>query len=243
MGVSMPIYNDITNSLMNKIQSGVLKEGDKLPTEFELCDEYHVSRPTVRSALLKLMNEGYIKRVKGCGTFVTKPKLVQESTLFIESYNQEMLDKGLAPKTEVLEQKTIPANELVATKLGIETGEKVIKIRRLRFVESFGDLPVVLTTVYIPYSIAPGILNSDLENNSLYDELKKTGISVTYVERELEVKMIYGKNARLLSVKSDAPAHFISSKGYLSDGTIIEYAESYYPAERNKFIIKINKEQ
>lgn len=238
----MPLYEQIIKNIMDRIQSGSLKEGDLLPTEMELCEKFNVSRPTVRTALLKLANDGYLTRIKGCGTFIAKPKLLQESTQFIESYNQEMKEKGLTPRTEVLEFRTIPAADSIAGRLNIQSGVKVIKLKRLRFVEPiFEGNPIVLTTVYMPYSIAPTILNCDMEKFSLYDLLNKKGIVISRVERELEIRMLSGKNARLLNEKDNSPAHFISSLGFTKKGEVIEYAESYYPADRNKFLIRINK--
>lgn len=238
----MPLYQQIIDHIMRRIQSGELKEGDMLPTELELCELFGVSRPTVRTALLKLANEGYVSRVKGRGTFITKPKLVQESTSFIESYNHEMTEKGLSPKTEVLEFRTTRANEIIAKKLKLNKGERVIKLKRLRYVEpDFEEYPVVLTTVYVPYAIAPELLHYDLETTSLYDALDRQNVVIERVERELEIKMLYGKTARLLNAKEDSPAHFISSIGYTGDGTPVEYAESFYPADRNKFLIRITR--
>lgn len=238
----MPLYDQIIESIMNGIQVGTLKEGDMLPTEMDLSKKFGVSRPTVRTALLKLVNEGYLTRVKGCGTFITKPKLIQESTRFIESYNQEMKEKGLTPKTDVLEFRTIPANELIADKLNMNIGDRVIKLKRLRYAKpDYEEKPVVLTTVHIPYQIAPDLLNYDLEAASLYDVLNKQGIVINRVERELEIKILYGKTARLLNAKENSPAHFISSLGFTEDGTVVEYAESFYPADRNKFLIKITR--
>lgn len=238
----MPLYQKIIDNIMHRIQTGELKEGDKLPTEIELSRLFGVSRPTVRTALLKLTNEGYLSRVKGRGTFVTKPKLVQESTSFIESYNQEMREKGLSPKTEVLEFRVTRANETIAKKLNLSKGDKVIKLKRLRYVEpDFEEYPVVLTTVYIPYAIAPDLLHHDLETKSLYDVLDQQNIVIQRVERELEIKMLNGKTARLLNAKENSPAHFISSVGYTEDGTPVEYSESFYPSDRNKFLIKITR--
>lgn len=237
----MPLYDQIIENIMLKINSHELKEGDMLPTEIELSAQFKVSRPTVRTAMLKLVNEGYLTRVKGRGTFVTKPKLVQESSQFIESYNEEMLSKGFTPRTFVLDFKVITKNDLVCAKLNISSGDKIILLRRLRYVQPTNEeKPVVLTTVYIPYDLVPDLLNYDLESFSLYEVLDKHGITVTQVIRELEIRMLYGKTARLLEAKENSAAHFISSTGYDADGRVVEYSESFYPADRNKFIIKVS---
>ncbi len=57
-------------TLKHSIESGVYKDGQKLPTEIELADQHHLSRPTVAKALDMLRKEGMIERISGIGTFV-----------------------------------------------------------------------------------------------------------------------------------------------------------------------------
>lgn len=238
----MPLYDKIIDDIMKKIESGDLKTGDMLPTEMEFSASYGVSRPTVRTAMLKLVNQGYLNRVKGTGTFVTKPKLVQGYTQFIESYNEEMRSKGLEPQTVVLDFQIMDCPDFVINKLELDKGSKVMKLRRLRFVQpSDEERPVVLTTVYVPEKLATGLDRCNFEKTSLYDALKDKGIMVSHVRREIEVRMLHGRTARLLSSKEGAAAHFISSVGYDSERRPVEYSESFYPADRNKFIIEINR--
>lgn len=238
----MSLYSHIAEEISAMIREGAYKPGDLLPTEMELSKTYNVSRPTVRAAMQQLAVDGYIRRVKGSGTFVAKPKLEQSSVRFIESYNQEMKSKGLIPKTEVLELRRVAAPPVPAEKLGIAVGAPVIKLKRLRFARpDFDDLPVLLTTAYIPMETAPHLLELDLENVSLYDTLEEIGIQIHRVRREIEIKLLHGKTARLLAAEENSPAHFVTSTGFDGDGRIIEYAESFYPADRNKFIITLNR--
>ena len=88
---------------MTNIESGQWPVGHLLPTEMELCEQFGVSRASVRTALLSLVNDGYLIRVKGRGTFVTTPQRVEESTVFIESFAEEMHRRGEVIETEVLE--------------------------------------------------------------------------------------------------------------------------------------------
>ena len=68
------IYKQIKQNII----SGTLKEGDKLPTEFECMELYDVSRDTVRNAFKMLEDEGFIKRIKSKGTFIQLPEFSQE---------------------------------------------------------------------------------------------------------------------------------------------------------------------
>ena len=56
--------------ILERIMSGALKEGDKLPSESEICRSSQVSRPTVREALMRLNADGLITTRQGSGTFV-----------------------------------------------------------------------------------------------------------------------------------------------------------------------------
>lgn len=71
-----PLYLQLTDALLKQIVD-VYQADDKLPTETELCDEYAVSRTTVRLAMSELERRGSIYRIQGKGSFVA-PKRVSE---------------------------------------------------------------------------------------------------------------------------------------------------------------------
>ncbi|MDF2791169.1 MAG: GntR family transcriptional regulator [Neobacillus sp.] len=64
------MYQQIKNKIKEQIQSGKLRVGDRVPSEKELTNEYHVSQITTKNALAGLAEEGIVERIKGKGTFV-----------------------------------------------------------------------------------------------------------------------------------------------------------------------------
>lgn len=88
------LHTKVTEYVKKRISSGEYRVGSKIPTEEELSKELRVSRPTVSKALETLVRDGFLKRIRGKGSFVTKPKLVHESTGFITSYRAESEKKG-----------------------------------------------------------------------------------------------------------------------------------------------------
>ncbi|MCM0647456.1 GntR family transcriptional regulator [Clostridium swellfunianum] len=239
-----PLYHKIQNYILELIKANKLKEGDLIPTEVELSNMFNMSRPTVRQGLNTLVSQGYLRRIKGKGTFVTKPKILQENTRFIESYNREMSNKGLIPETKVLEISIKICPDSLVNKLGIEEGAKVIKLTRLRYAyigENEDKKPILLTTVYIPYSKIPNLIMYDFEKRSLYEVFEENNIYTKKVVREIEAKLSDKETSRLLKINDGSPIHLLSSYGYLEDGSIIEYSESIYPGERNKFIVEITR--
>lgn len=65
-----PMYQYIMNDIKRKIESGELKPHDPLPTQIDLAKEYNTSEITSRRALSDLVQEGYVYRIRGKGSFI-----------------------------------------------------------------------------------------------------------------------------------------------------------------------------
>ncbi len=65
-----PIYRQLKEIIRRRIEDGEFMPGERIPTEYELCDMFGVSRAPVRQALSELVNEGLLNRQQGSGTFV-----------------------------------------------------------------------------------------------------------------------------------------------------------------------------
>jgi GntR family transcriptional regulator, transcriptional repressor for pyruvate dehydrogenase complex len=64
--------DQLYGQILEQIVSGALNEGDKLPSENQICKSFQVSRPTVREALMRLHADGLVSTRQGSGTFVQK---------------------------------------------------------------------------------------------------------------------------------------------------------------------------
>lgn len=238
----MHLYEEIEAYVIDLIQSGKLREGDQIPKEIELAAQFHASRPTVRQALSRLTMDGTIVRTKGRGSFVARKKFTQEYTRFISSYRNELEKKGLTPRTVVTHFEKKKAGAAVAAKLEIEEDSPVYCLSRLRFIDNDSKRrPVLYTTVYLPRSLCPPLDSTQFEDASLYDTLESQGLFVSHVLREIEIRSASAQIAQLLCVKENAPVFYITSVGRLSDGTPIEYSETYYPSDTSKFLVEIQR--
>lgn len=234
-------YEHIENYLLGLINSGELKEGDRIPNEVELAERFSVSRPTVRQALSRLTIEGQITRIKGKGSYVAKPKLTQESTRFISSYRDEAARKGFSLLTNVIELERVLPKAEIAKALELSENEMVVKLSRLRFLQGQNnDKPVLYTTVYLSEKLCPGIIDCNFENVSLYEALEGRGLKIEKVHREIEIRTADKRLERLLGVTAASPLFFVASKGYINGSKPLEYSESWYPSESTKFIVEIN---
>ncbi|MDQ0917029.1 GntR family transcriptional regulator [Paenibacillus sp. V4I5] len=74
----IPLYKQIQQSIKEKITSGELRSGDRVPSEQEIMEAYRVSKITVKNALIALADEGLVIRIQGKGTFVS-PNLLSSN--------------------------------------------------------------------------------------------------------------------------------------------------------------------
>ncbi len=236
------LYSKIEQYIRSGIHDGTWKPGDVLPKEMELCEMFNVSRPTVRTALANLVKEGLITRTKRKGTCVKAWRTLESSTVFIESFQQELAEKGVETVTEVLEFRCAEAPAHVCEMLDLQPGEPVAKIVRMRYAkDSFEKGPVVLTTSYIIGEFWPRIQRYDLEHTGLRVILKKIGSERSLMEKEIDIHTLSEREARLLGENPDTPAISVNTVAWDQTNRKIEYCESIYPAKRNRFLLRIRK--
>ncbi len=161
--------------------------------------------------------------------------------MFFESFSRGLATKGMEVQTEVLEQRVMEADETVAEKLGLSVGDEVIKLVRLRYVKnSFDAGPIVYNISYFPGRFK-FIQKCDFEKESLTNALKHNGVERKHLEKYISAIQIEGKIARILGVPENSLGILISAICQKEDRSqIIEYTLSYYPADRNTFLLKIS---
>ena len=234
-----PLYTQVSEYVMEKIQNGEWPVGHMLPTEMELCKQFNISRSSVRTALLSLVNDGYLVRKKGSGTFVTTPQRVEESTVFIESFAEEMHKRGYEIETEVLEFRVMIAEDRIRDHLRLPPDSNVIKLSRLRYCkDSFEEGPIVLTTSYYTMKL-DYLQNYDFSKMSVHQVMSEHHMAKKYTEKHINVATLDSRSSHLMYVENGSLALSVISYTRDMDDELVEYCESFYPANRNEFILKI----
>lgn len=236
--MSIPLHKKIYLDLLEKIQNGEYPENQLIPTEMELAEHYQVSRPTLRQAVQALVDEGYLEKRKKRGTIVTQPKIQQEFTHVIESFDSEMNRKGMIPKTKILNFQPTTANQEVAENLNLSLGAPVYKLTRLRYAE---DKPVVLVTSYIPSELFPKFQAVDFTKEKMYQVFEEMGHPIRTVTRKLEVIKADETISDLLDVAEDDPLFYFHTKGFSDDRLPVEYSISKYRGDLNYFVFELTQ--
>ncbi|MEC1355174.1 GntR family transcriptional regulator [Bacillus sonorensis] len=230
---NVALYSVIKFKIIELIKSGKYKANDQLPTESEFCEQYHVSRTTVRLALQQLELEGYIKRIQGKGTFVSAAKIQAPIPHKITSFAEQM--KGLRSESKVLELVVIPADQSIAELLQINENDPVNKLVRIRYAE---DEPLQYHTSYIPWKIAPALVQEEC-TGSLFALLRsKYNIRIERGTEWIEPILTDETISKHLLINVGAPVFLSESITYDDQGAVVEYAQIITRGDRTKFIVE-----
>lgn len=210
MKKNIPLHQQISEDILIKILNGMYVVNEMIPKEVDLANSYNVSRPTIRQAIMTLVDRGYLERVKGTGTFVRNKKINQNFTNVIKSYNDSMKERGIIPKTKVLNFSIEKATKKIAENLAINVGDPIYSLTRLRYA---GDTPILFVTTYIPHYMFPELINEDFTKVSLYDTFTKYGNPIISAKRELNAVKSDHMSSPLLNIPTGEPLFFIKCRG------------------------------
>lgn len=231
-----PMYAQIQTQLLGMIRSGRLNAGDLLPSEEELSRVYRVSRMTARQALQLLKSQGMATRHRGRGTFVAQPKVEKDIT-HLSGFTAEMLALGMKPSSRVLKAETLPATDEIAGLLGIQSGEPVFRLSRLRLANG---LPVASEEVCLSQAKFPGIQNLDFARESLYLTLRERyGVCFGIADETLEARAAGRSEAQLLEIPPRSSLLVIQRTLRGVDGEPIETSRSTYRGDRYRAVLRI----
>src|SRR5829696_7790201 len=118
----LPRYYQLKEIIRERIRSGEWATGSPIPSERELCEQYGISRMTARQSITELVNEGYLYREQGKGTFVAQPKITQHLSQ-LTGFTEDMEARAKHPAAQVLHQQMIPADANLAAILQVKPGQ------------------------------------------------------------------------------------------------------------------------
>jgi GntR family transcriptional regulator len=233
----LPIYYQIEEYIKERIEKGELKPGHVLPSEREYSQLFEVSRMTIRQAINKLVNDGYLYRKKGSGTFVAEKKF-EQALQGLTSFTEDMKARGLSPSSQLLHFEIIPATPQVAATLQIAVHTPVYEIKRIRLAD---DIPMALETCYISANLVKG-LTEDIISNSIYSYIEdKLQLEIGEATQIIESSLANEQEIDLLKINNGSPILLIERCTYLTNGTPFEVVHSSYRADRYKFVSHLKR--
>ncbi|WP_326975196.1 GntR family transcriptional regulator [Caproicibacter sp. BJN0012] len=232
-----PLYLQLADELRGQIEEGILKENEKILTEKELSAKYDVSRITVRKALEILSDEDLLTRKQGMGTFVTGKKLVRSLNTLM-SFSQNCIQNGEKPGTKFLSADIVNAMPNDVKFLSLQKGEKVIRIRRLRYCN---DVPVMLEENHFPRKFA-FLLSEDL-NQPLFSTLAAHHVIMKTGTKKIGICYARKEEAQELGVKENEALLYMRDTCSDTEGSPVYYGKNIINADRYTYILQLNVDE
>lgn len=224
-----PLYARIQQYIREEITSGRLKEGDRIPTEVELCEQFSAARATVARAIQQLAFEGLIVRRAGSGSFVSIRSISTPLRLTqVSSFEDKLAFEGASIGYELVGFATRSAGETHGALLGAGAQDKVFELRRLRLV---GSQRSSLEVRIIPFEIGRRMTVEMLHSRSIHRMLDELGRPVRQVLGKIRASVADATLAEQLDVE---PGTALLIRDYtLRDdaGAPLVCGESFYRPE------------
>ncbi|SHF21005.1 transcriptional regulator, GntR family [Seinonella peptonophila] len=230
---NIPLYVQIAEHLRDNIKIGKWKEGERIPTEKDLCDIYNVSRITIRKAIDELVKEKLLYRERPKGTFVTPFEDTADNYTLVKGFTEEMKEIGKQARTLNVELEVTRANKKLAMYLNIEVGDKVLIIRRIR---GDDDKTFAYFVTHIKFE-EHFSLNPKLYYGSFYAYLNQLGISVNQEREVVEAILPNHEIKTALKIKENTPVLKRTRYTSCKSENFYEYTECYYVGNLYKYYL------
>lgn len=222
-----PYYLQLAEIIEQRIASGALKSGERIPGKSELCRTYDLARSTVRDTFRVLEQKRLIRIVPRRGAFVSDQSdnrwKLQVTEGFLETAAHA---PDVAISTSVLEWREAPLPDAATGALGLRRGATGFSLERLRFING---LPAVYSINWLPVEVGRTLIGKPVlqGTQSLNATLREAGFRVSQARREVAAVIPPPEAARYLQLSKNFPALLIKSMSRDMSGQPFDYYKSY----------------
>ncbi|MGC3872464.1 histidine utilization repressor [Halomonas sp. GXIMD04776] len=235
MGSTSPLYLQIQQHLLERMSNGDYPVHHQIPPEEQLARDFGVSRMTANKAIRDLVQQGYLVRQPGLGTFVTDRK-AESSLLDVTNIAEEVRSRDHVYRNEVLISEAIEADDEVALRLGVRLGTRVFHTLLVHFEN---DVPIQLENRFVNPRWVPHYLDTDFSLRTP-NEVLVAASPITDIEHIVEAVLPDIQIAEWLAIESGTPCLQMTRRTWSSD-QLISYARLTHPGDRYKLRSSVHR--
>ena len=233
-----PLYLQIYKELQKRIENGVYKENELIPSESSLQAEFNVSRITIRRSLQDLELAGFIKIRKGKGAIV-QPMRKYSDLVGVSSFSQEAREAGERPSSIILEFEETKATGIVCDYLQLEEGADIYRLKRLRLKN--GRI-IGMNEQFISRDTGVVIHGEELnEKTSIYALYEEQGLHIERAVETIEAVMPTPNLRKELYMDEGEPLFRRERITYDYLNRPLELSINSYKADEYKYVITLKK--
>jgi GntR family transcriptional regulator len=231
-----PVHKQLTRVLESRVRNDLYLPGELIPSESKLCEEFGVSRITVRQALSDLVARGLLVRHQGRGTAVS-PSFASSGPPASTGTLEDILILFAATVVASAERKVVKAPREVAQQLKIETGTPLTVLIRRRTLKG-GAYSISRT--YMSSEVAALITDEMLQTTTFIEALEKQlGTNLAGAHEVLWSTVADAMLARQLDVEPGAAVLALSLTYYAANGQPLAYTRTSIRGDRYKHHVRL----
>lgn len=236
-----PRYMALAQHLMDEIAAGAYPVGGLLPTEFDLCARFGVSRHTVREAIRRLADLGMVSRQAGVGTRVQAPKAASRYVHASEGIG-DLFQYVREVNLVIRDAREVIADEALADLLACRPGQAWLRVQGERHVAG-EDRPIALAEVYIawPYrKVVEGVTEPTTPIYAMIEEAH--GIVASEVHQQVSAVLLDARAAEAFGSDPGAAGLRVERRYLTAAGELFELAVNLHPGDRFSHSMVLHRE-
>lgn len=245
-GSSTPLYAQLRELLKGQIVDGAFVPGERIPSEDKLNGLYSVSRITIRRALQELVNEGYLVKCPGKGTYVSerlpgtsvsskvRAKFTQNND--VQSFTEVCESNNQRAGAHLMSIEEVEGLDDARAFFGFGNEGRLLRVVRIRTADR---TPIMVEENYFPAEAYAFLRSADYEDTSLYDIILSNGHGEPMLTEpcDLDLEKASAELAPHLDVPVGEPLFCLEGRYYDTDGSPMYLGRQHIVGTRYTFRI------
>ncbi|WP_368654877.1 GntR family transcriptional regulator [Ornithinibacillus sp. 4-3] len=228
---SRHFYFQVIDEIKRRIENGVYKEKQMLPSEFQLTKELGVSRTALREALRILEEDNIVIRRHGVGTFVNSRPIFSSGIEELYSIHHMIEKSGKVPASQYLSTDIVVPTEEEREKFAPLEVNELIKIERVRTADG---APVAFCIEKIPAQIMS--IENIFKNDSLFYIMENyANKKIAYAVTDIEPISYHDRIFDILNCEPDQSLLLLKQIHYTENDEPILYSAHYFRPDVFRF--------
>ena len=232
-----PLHMRVRETIRREVREGRLVDAEgRLPTEAELVKRFGVSRITIRSAIMPLVEEGLFARERGRGTFLRTNK-PENWVGRLMGFSETIRDAGYDPGARILHQGMTNRHDAAVREALRERA--VYELKRVRLADA---IPIAIEHAFYPPDIGLELSRRDLTSIVMYrvfeEELE---LDIKEASQTIGAVRADAEHAALLGIEIGDPLLAMQRLTTSTGGRPLEWLRSVYLPSYFQFAIKLTR--
>lgn len=236
----VPLYEQLSNNIQEKIRKGELHPGDRISSINELVNEYNVSRVTVINAIEDLLKKGFVVSRQGKGTFV-RHGYIGEELMSLRSFKEIGMEQSADFNSTIVKFERADLPEKVMLALNGSESRGII-IHRLH---TYKDEPIGYVEVVIPESIAErtDLTKESLGRLSMFEYFDQHGITIVGADQVISAGTASNNVYDMLNLPKGSPVLLVDRTSFDASGTPVMFGYFSYRSDAYSYKVHLMRDR